>query len=58
LNFEITLAFADADFTGKIRQMLGQDFSDSQLVTAQELKERGFWFRFGVRCARPMAPVQ
>jgi len=58
LNFEITMVFADADFAGKVRQMLGKDFGESQRVTAQELKERGFWFRFLVRCARLMAPVQ
>jgi len=58
LNFEITMAFADADFAGKVRQMLEQDFRDSQLVTARELKERSFWFRFAVRCAHLMAPVQ
>lgn len=58
LNFEITLAFADADFASKVCRMLEQDFEDSQLVTARELKERGFWFRFAVRCARLLAPVQ
>jgi cardiolipin synthase len=58
LNFEITMAFGDTDFAGKVRQMLEQDFVDSQLVTARELEERGFWFRFAVRCARLMAPIQ
>ena len=58
LNFEITVALADAAFAGKVLRMLEQDFSESQLVTVQELKARGFWFRFAVRCARLMSPVQ
>jgi len=58
LNFEITMAFADAEFSSQVRQMLEQDFTNSKLVKAQELKDRGFWFRFAVRGARLMAPVQ
>ena len=58
LNFEITMAFADAEFAGQVRRMLEQDFADAKLVKAQELKDRGFWFRFSVRCARLMAPIQ
>ena len=58
LNFEITMAFADAEFAGQVRRMLEQDFADAKPVQAQELKDRGFWFRFSVRCARLMAPVQ
>jgi hypothetical protein len=38
--------------------MLAQDFADSKLVKAQDLKDRGFWFRFTVRCSRLMAPIQ
>jgi hypothetical protein len=37
---------------------LEQDFADSKLVKAQELKDCDFWFRFAVRCARLMAPIQ
>lgn len=58
LNFEITMAFADTELAAQVHQMLEQDFADSKPVTAQELKDRGFWFRFAVRCARLMAPVQ
>jgi cardiolipin synthase len=58
LNFEITLVFANADFAEKVWRMPEQDFNDSHLVTAQELKARDFWFRFTVRCARLMAPVK
>jgi cardiolipin synthase A/B len=58
LNFEITMAIGDAEFATQVRRMLEQDIADSKPVTSQELKERGFWFRFAVRCARLMAPVQ
>jgi cardiolipin synthase len=58
LNFEITMAFADAEFAGQVRRMLEQDFADAKPVKARELKDRGFWFRFSVRCARLMAPIQ
>lgn len=58
LNFEITMAFADQEFSSRVRQMLEQDFSNSKLVTAKQLNDRGFWFRFGVRCARLLAPIQ
>ena len=58
LNFEITIAFADTELAAQVHQMLERDFADSKLVKAQELKVRGFWFRFAVRCARLMAPVQ
>ena len=43
---------------GQVRRMLEQDFADAKPVKAQELKDRGFWFRFSVRCARLMAPIQ
>jgi cardiolipin synthase len=58
LNFEITMAFADTEFASQVRQMLEQDFAGSKIVKEQELSDRGFWFRFAVRCARLMAPVQ
>lgn len=58
LNFEITMAFADAALAAQVHQMLEQDFADAKLVQARELKARGFWFRFAVRCARLLAPVQ
>jgi cardiolipin synthase len=58
LNFEITMAIADAEFAVQVRRMLEQDFANSKMVKAQELKARGFWFRFAVRCARLMAPIQ
>ena len=37
--------------------MLESDFANAENVKTEELKQKGFWFRFGVRCARLMAPV-
>ena len=42
----------------RARQMLEDDFANSKIVTLQELKNKGFWFQFAVRCARLMAPIQ
>jgi cardiolipin synthase len=58
LNFEITMALADAEFAAEVRRMLENDFTNSEPIKAEELNEKGFWFRFAVRCARLMAPIQ
>lgn len=58
LNFEITLAFADAEFASQVREMLEEDFANSKRITTQQLEQKGFWFRFAVRVARLMAPIQ
>jgi hypothetical protein len=38
--------------------MLSRDFEQSRQVTADELHQRSFWFRFAVQSARLMAPIQ
>lgn len=58
LNFEITMAVVDEEFTSQVAAMLENDFSDARLVGKGELADRGFWYRFGVRAARLAAPVQ
>lgn len=58
LNFEITMAFADRAFSTGVRQKLEKDFSNSEPVSANQFRERGFWYRFGMAGARLMAPVQ
>lgn len=58
LNFELTLVFVDPAFAAKVDEMLGEDFSRSRRVQAEELQAKGFWFRLGVRVARLMAPIQ
>ena len=58
LNFEITMAFANQDFTQQIAAMLENDLKNARQVRSGELNEHGFWFRFAVRAARLTAPVQ
>lgn len=58
LNFEITMAFADKNFTSQVAAMLERDMADARPVRAGELDEHGFWFRFAVRACRLTAPVQ
>jgi cardiolipin synthase len=57
LNFEITMAFVDQSFADQVRRMLENDFANAETVRTERLEEKGFWFLFGVRCARLMAPV-
>ncbi len=58
LNFEITMAFADRDFTRQVTTMLENDLSHARLVRPGELQEHGFMFRLAVQAARLTAPVQ
>ena len=58
LNFEVTMLFVDKQFALEVEEMLKDDFSKSRLVSAKEYTERSFPFRFGVRAARLLAPVQ
>jgi len=58
LNFEITMAFADRDFTRQVTAMLENDLSHARLVRPGELQEHGFLFRLTVQAARLTAPVQ
>lgn len=58
LNFEITLLFKDTEFASQVEAMFEQDFRDSRKVSADELSGRAFPFRFAVKCARLLAPIQ
>lgn len=58
LNFEITMGFADEDFTSQVEAMLEEDFSHAREATPEEFQEKSFGFRFATRVARLMAPVQ
>jgi cardiolipin synthase len=58
LNFEITMAFADADFAAQVKKMLESDFTQARPMLGSELAQRSFWYRFGVRAALLTAPVQ
>lgn len=58
LNFEITVAVADEQFSGKLCEMLENDFSQCERATAEDLRKRGFFFKLLVRLARLTAPIQ
>lgn len=58
LNFEITLLFEDTGFASQVEAMFEQDFKDSRLALASELEDHSFPFRFAVKCARLLAPIQ
>lgn len=58
LNFEITLEVRDRAFAGQVVAMLEKDFADARRVAPGEPDDRGFLFRFGVRAASLLAPIQ
>jgi cardiolipin synthase len=58
LNFEMMMVFADKSFTATVCEMLEKDFAQCRLATAAETAARPYWFRFAVRIARLMAPIQ
>lgn len=58
LNFEFTLLIVDQAFGRQVSEMLERDFANSRLVGQNELNAKPIWFKFGVRFARLMAPIQ
>ena len=58
LNFEITMLMFGEEFASEVEQMLEADFAKSKLASSTEYTERWLPFRFAVRAARLMAPVQ
>lgn len=58
LNFELTLIFADRSFAATVHRMLEEDFAKCRAATAEEMNSKPIWFRFAVRLARLMAPIQ
>lgn len=58
LNFELTIAVFDPPFCAEVEKMLERDLADSRPVSSQEMKNKGFWWRFAVRAARILSPIQ
>jgi len=58
LNFELTSVINDTDFVIAVEQMLEQDFADSRLMTREEVDNKSFLFKLGVRLARLTSPIQ
>ncbi|MFT4767711.1 MAG: cardiolipin synthase [Glaciecola sp.] len=57
LNFEITALVHDEAFCDEVETMLLTDFSQSRLVTVDELARKPFWFPLATAAARLMSPV-
>ena len=58
LNFELTIAVADRDFTSSVEKMLENDFAQSERITSADFRRRSLAFRFAARASRLAAPVQ
>jgi cardiolipin synthase len=58
LNFEMMLVFADKSFAAEVAMMMEKDFAECREATAAETAAQPFWFRFAIRFARLMAPIQ
>ncbi len=58
LNFEITAAIADETFVKEIEAMLEEDFAHSYEMSMEDVNQRSFWFKLGVRLARLTSPIQ
>ena len=58
LNFEVTMLIVNADFAREVETMLQADFEKSLPVTPKAYTESSAPFRFMVRTARLLAPVQ
>ncbi len=58
LNFEVTAAVFDRDFTSQVATMLEADFERSKPATAANMTDANFFFRLKARAARLLAPIQ
>lgn len=58
LNFEMSLAVADAGFIRQVHAMLEEDLGNCRRATHEEFRTRPLWFRVVVRLARIMSPIQ
>ncbi len=57
LNFEVTALIADEDFAKQMEAMFESDFGHGSELDPETLKDRPFWWRFGVHLSRLAAPV-
>ena len=57
INFEVTLWFTHKSMITRVKKMLEEDFDNSQLTTADELKQRPLWFRVFAQLARLLSPM-
>lgn len=58
LNFEVTALIHDSKFVADVERMLESDFARSRRMTAEEVREKGFFFRAMARASYLIAPIQ
>ena len=57
INFEITMAFTDPDFIGRVEAMCRRDFAVSDPLTTDDVYRRSLAFRLAIRAARLFSPI-
>jgi cardiolipin synthase len=57
LNFEVAAVVYDEAFAREVAAMLERDFAHSRLIHPEDYRARPWYWRFGVRLARLMAPI-
>ncbi|MBX2986561.1 MAG: cardiolipin synthase [Bdellovibrionaceae bacterium] len=57
LNFEMTVAVVDADFSRQVEAMLQEDFRHGSPASSAELARKPWWYRTGVRVCRLFSPI-
>lgn len=57
LNFEVTLAVSDQQFTADIAKMFERDFAESVMVPSSDYATRPFPFKAAAQAARLLAPI-
>ena len=57
INFEITMAFTDPGFIGRVEKMCLDDFAVSDPLTTDDVYRRPLPFRLAIRTARLFSPI-
>ncbi|HSQ70336.1 MAG TPA: cardiolipin synthase [Steroidobacteraceae bacterium] len=57
LNFEVAAVVYDAGFASEVAAMFERDLASSRLIRPEDYRERPWYWRFGVRLSRLMAPI-
>ena len=58
LNFEVTALVVDPTFASEVESMFLNDFSNSQLMTINDVNNRSYWFKILSRASYLTAPIQ
>jgi len=57
LNFEVAAVTYDEAFTEEVAAMFERDLAHSRLIRPEDYRDRSWYWRFGVRLARLLAPI-